>query len=99
MYTPLAFLGMASQGRKESNPQPAALEAVALPLSYVPMTDELVKQETARQEVLGAAPSQLRLRVYVGTIHPIAPSIRFEHRAFCPSCSKLGDQVYTVSSS
>jgi hypothetical protein len=37
--------------------------------------------------------------LYVGTIHPVAPSIRFEHRAFCPSCSALGDQVFTVSSS
>ena len=45
-----AFLpaGMASLGRKESNPQPSALETGALPLSYVP-----VKQETARQEILG----------------------------------------------
>jgi hypothetical protein len=34
----IRFFGMASQGRKESNPQPSALEAAALPLSYVPMT-------------------------------------------------------------
>jgi hypothetical protein len=34
-----AFLpaGMASLGRKESNPQPSALETGALPLSYVPV--------------------------------------------------------------
>jgi hypothetical protein len=86
--------GMASLGRKESNPQPSALETGALPLSYVP-----VKQETARQEILGAVPSRPRFRFYLGTSRPIAPSMRFEHRALRPSCSKLGDQVYTLSSS
>jgi hypothetical protein len=58
-----------------------------------------MKRETARQGVLGAVLSLQRPRRYVSTIRPIAPSTRFEHRASCPLRSKLGDQVYTVSSS
>ena len=38
----IAFLGMASQGRKESNPQPSALEAAALTVELRPTDYELV---------------------------------------------------------
>ena len=94
MFKPIYPQAWLSPGRKESNPQPLVLETRALPLSYVPM-----KGETALQDVLGAVPSHQRPRRYVSTIRPVAPSMRFEHRAGCPLCSKLGDQVCTVFSS
>jgi hypothetical protein len=53
--------------------------------------------KTARQVILGAAPSQSLLSVYIGTTAEVAWFPRsIDRQAAKRSCSMLGDQLYGV---